>query len=275
MMKKYIAAAVLSITVLGALAGCGNGVDAGTAIGTGTGTEAGAASGTGTGTGTTGETGAEAGTGTTGEAGTAAGTGTTGETGAEAGTGTTGEAGTAAGTGTTGEAGTGTTSGAGTAAGTGTTGGADIGRDAALEVALRNAGVAEADTARLKVSEDRDDGRKVYDIRFDVAGKEYDYEIQASDGAVLSSDVEVSRGYTASGNGTGQVTANVAVSMEQATQIALNRVPGAGQQDIRINLDYDDGRQKYEGDIIYQQIEYDFEIDANTGDVIEWSEERV
>ena len=251
MMKKYIAAAVLSITVLGALAGCGNGVDAGTAIGTGTGTEAGAASGTGTGTGTTGETGAEAGMGTTGEAGTAAGTGTTGE------------------------AGTGTTSGAGTAAGTGTTGGADIGRDAALEVALRNAGVAEADTARLKVSEDRDDGRKVYDIRFDVAGKEYDYEIQASDGAVLSSDVEVSRGYTASGNGTGQVTANVAVSMEQATQIALNRVPGAGQQDIRINLDYDDGRQKYEGDIIYQQIEYDFEIDANTGDVIEWSEERV
>ena len=231
MMKKYIAAAVLSITVLGALAGCGNGVDAGTAIGTGTGTEAGAASGTGTGTGTTGE----------------AGTG----------------------------AGTGTTSGAGTAAGTGTTGGADIGRDAALEAALKNAGVVEADITRLKVSEDREDGRKVYDIRFDVAEKEYDYEIQASDGAVLSSDVEVSRGYTASGSGTGQVTANVAVSMEQATQIALNRVPGAGQQDIRINLDYDDGRQKYEGDIIYQQIEYDFEIDANTGDVIEWSEERV
>lgn len=255
MMKKYIAAAVLSITALGALAGCGNGVDAGTAIGTGTGTEAGAASGTGTGTGTTGEAGAAAGTGTTGEAGTAAGTGTTGE----------------AGTG----AGTGTTSGAGTAAGTETTGGADIGRDAALEAALKNAGVVEADITRLKVSEDREDGRKVYDIRFDVAEKEYDYEIQASDGAVLSSDVEVSRGYTASGNGTGQVTANVAVSLEQATQIALNRVPGAGQQDIRINLDYDDGRQKYEGDIIYQQIEYDFEIDANTGDVIEWSEERV
>ena len=66
----------------------------------------------------------------------------------------------------------------------------DIGRDAALEVALNDAGVSESDTTRLRVSEDRDDGRKVYEIRFDAAEKEYDYEIQASDGAIVSSDVE-------------------------------------------------------------------------------------
>ena len=58
----------------------------------------------------------------------------------------------------------------------------DIGRDAALEVALGDAGVNESDATRLRVSEDRDDGRKVYEIRFDVEDKEYDYEIQASDG---------------------------------------------------------------------------------------------
>ena len=66
----------------------------------------------------------------------------------------------------------------------------DIGRDAALEVALNDAGVSESDTTRLRVSEDRDDGRKVYEIRFDAAEKEYDYEIQASDGAIISSDIE-------------------------------------------------------------------------------------
>ena len=189
-------------------------------------------------------------------------------------------------------------------------GSADIGRDAALETALNDAGVSEADTSRLNVSEDMDDGRKVYEIGFDVAEKEYDYEIQASDGAILSSDVETNEGYTAAQNsgaqddtsgqnagtaqddtqgtsgtqdgtqsqqntnnaGTGN--ANVAVSLEEATKIALDKVPGATEQDIRINLDYDDGRQKYEGDIIYEQMEYDFEIDANTGEVIEWSEER-
>ena len=162
-------------------------------------------------------------------------------------------------------------------------GSADIGRDAALEAALNDAGVSEADTTRLKVSEDMDDGRKVYEIGFDVAEKEYDYEIQASDGAILSSDVETNEGYTAAQNSTqsqqnadnaGTGTSDAAVSLEEATRIALDKVPGATEQDIRINLDYDDGRQKYEGDIIYEQMEYDFEIDANTGEVIEWSEER-
>ena len=162
-------------------------------------------------------------------------------------------------------------------------GSADIGRDAALEAALNDAGVSEADTTRLKVSEDMDDGIKVYEIGFDVAEKEYDYEIQASDGAILSSDVETNEGYTAAQNSTqsqqnadnaGTGTSDAAVSLEEATRIALDKVPGATEQDIRINLDYDDGRQKYEGDIIYEQMEYDFEIDANTGEVIEWSEER-
>ena len=41
-----------------------------------------------------------------------------------------------------------------------------------------------------------------------------------------------------------------------------------------MKLDYDDGYYRYEGDIIYQQREYDFEIDANTGNILEWSEER-
>lgn len=163
-------------------------------------------------------------------------------------------------------------------------GSADIGRDAALEAALNDAGVSEADTTRLKVSEDMDDGRKVYEIGFDVAEKEYDYEIQASDGAILSSDVETNEGYTAAQGSTqsqqnadnaGTGTSDAAVSLEEATRIALDKVPGATEQDIRINLDYDDGRQKYEGDIIYEQMEYDFEIDANTGEVIEWSEERI
>ena len=52
------------------------------------------------------------------------------------------------------------------------------------------------------------------------------------------------------------------------------KVPGATENDLRIELDYDDGRYRYEGDIIYQQVEYDFEINADTGEVIEWSEER-
>ena len=57
-------------------------------------------------------------------------------------------------------------------------------------------------------------------------------------------------------------------------RIALDRVSGATAQDVRIELDRDDGRYKYEGEIIYNNMEYDFEIDANSGTILEWSEER-
>ena len=68
--------------------------------------------------------------------------------------------------------------------------------------------------------------------------------------------------------------ADVAISREEAIDIALAKVSGATESDIRIELDYDDGRYTYEGDIIYERVEYDFTIDANSGDVLEWSEER-
>lgn len=180
---------------------------------------------------------------------------------------------------------------------------ADIGRDAAVTAALNDAGVSEQETAALSVSLDEDNGRRVYDIQFNVAEKEYDYEISAADGNILSSNVDINEHYAAlnnsqgtadqnaasgqgnaaSGQGntgvsqgnTGAVQRNTAaVTQDQAVQTALARVPGATEQNIRIQLDYDDGVQRYEGDIIYNNMEYDFAIDANTGEVIEWSEER-
>ena len=42
-----------------------------------------------------------------------------------------------------------------------------------MEAALADAGVRESDTTRLRVSSEIDDGRKVYEVRFDVEGTEY------------------------------------------------------------------------------------------------------
>lgn len=185
----------------------------------------------------------------------------------------------------------------GAASGCGLTGGKDIGKDAALEAALQDAGVTEEEAARLKTSKDSDDGRTVYEIQFDANGTEYDYEIAAEDGTILNVDTEsiasntTAQNQDTQGNESAQATQNgqqndtqnaqaqsaeadVAVSQEQAMQTALERVPGATESDIRMELDNDDGQYKYEGDIIYDQREYEFEIDANTGTVLEWSEER-
>lgn len=67
---------------------------------------------------------------------------------------------------------------------------------------------------------------------------------------------------------------DLAISMEEAQNIALERVPGATAQDMSIELDYDDGWYIYEGDILYNRMEYEFEIDANTGNILKWEEER-
>lgn len=151
----------------------------------------------------------------------------------------------------------------------------DIGEDAALQAALEAAGISEAEASRVRVSMDRDDGRVVYDVRFDVDQTEYDYEVLASDGQIVSSDVEQRNDdrYDDDDRNRGS-NADVAISREEAIDIALAKVPGATESDIRIELDHDDGRYKYEGNIIYERVEYDFEIDADRGDILEWSEER-
>ncbi|HIV40883.1 MAG TPA: PepSY domain-containing protein [Candidatus Mediterraneibacter guildfordensis] len=144
---------------------------------------------------------------------------------------------------------------------------------AALQTALKDAGVNEADASRIRVTMDRDDGMLVYEVRFDAAEVEYDYEIDAESGRIISTDVERwddddrdDRNQTAN--------ANVAVSRDEAVKTALGKVSGATEKDVRIELDYDDGRYRYEGDIIYNGIEYDFEIDADSGRILEWEEDR-
>ena len=209
--------------------------------------------------------------------------------------------------------------------------GKDIGQDAAKEAAFADAQVSEGDTTRLRVTKDRDDGRQIYEVEFTAGNREYSYDIDASDGSILSTETEELQGSTGNSQGSasnnttgnranaasgteqgasqdssaqqtqdasqnagsqdaqnGQSTqntqtqnnqgqnsgANVAVSEADARAAALARVSGATDTDIKIELDFDDGQYIYEGDIIYDGKEYEFEIDANTGNFLKWSEER-
>lgn len=77
-----------------------------------------------------------------------------------------------------------------------------------------------------------------------------------------------------SGNTGNQSASAVAVSLESARDIALARVPGATAKNVSIELDRDDGWYVYEGEIYYNGMEYEFEIDADTGNILKWEEER-
>lgn len=122
---------------------------------------------------------------------------------------------------------------------------------------------------------DRENGKTVYEVKIYDGNHEYEYDIDANTGEIISYSDEIEENMMY-GNATGNPNSNnVAVSVEKASSTALSRVKGAKKSDIvKIKLDYDDGRPEYEGKIIYNNMEYDFEIDANTGEITSWEEER-
>ena len=141
----------------------------------------------------------------------------------------------------------------------------NITEDSAKQIALKDAGVSDPDYIWCQA--DRDDGRLVYEVEFVKDGVEYDYEIAQSDGKILAKDYDAEN-YNSQNGSSGK-----SVTLEEAKAAALARVSGATDSDIRIHEDHDDGRKVFEGEIYYNGMEYEFEIDANTGNFIEWSAE--
>ena len=145
---------------------------------------------------------------------------------------------------------------------------ASITEEQARQIALDHAGLSAGEVTFLKSKLDWDDGRQTYDIEFYTAAyEEYDYEIDVLTGEILSYDFDA-EGYTPPAAG------SIAISADQAKEIALAKVPGATVNDIyEFELDRDDGRLEYEGTIWYDGTEYEFTIDGYSGAIREWEAE--
>lgn len=159
-----------------------------------------------------------------------------------------------------------TSSGIGTAS-------AALTADQAKHKALAHAGLKANQVTFVKSKLDWDDGRQVYDVEFYTSDyKEYDYEIDASTGEVVSYDFDA-EGYAPPATGNGQ---SGTITADQAKEKALSQVPGATVSDIReFETDYDDGRLQYEGKIYYNGMEYEFEIDGYSGAIRSWDAESM
>ena len=142
----------------------------------------------------------------------------------------------------------------------------------ARETALSHAGLTADQVTFVRSKLDRDDGRLMYDVEFYTSDyKEYDYEIDASTGEILSYDYDA-EGYSYQPN----ATPGTAITAEQARAIALAEVPGAAESDIyEFETDRDDGRLEYEGKIIYNNTEYEFTIDGYSGAIRGWEVESI
>ena len=142
-----------------------------------------------------------------------------------------------------------------------------ITEEEAASIAKEHAQVT--DCTMLPVKLDRDDGRQVYDVEFFTAdGKEYDYEIDAATGEVLSYDYDAER-QAAAASGTASITE------AEAKALVLAQVPGATEENfLEFKTDYDDGRLEYEGELFYDGMKYEFTVDGYSGTIREWESEK-
>ena len=133
----------------------------------------------------------------------------------------------------------------------------------AKNAALTHAGVAEADVRFYKVEMGRENGKTVFEVEFTVGDKEYDYEIDSSDGKILSFDYEIETVKPS----VSDKTESAYITDVRAKEIALAHA-GLAESDvrvIRIKFDIDDGRAVYEVEFEVGRTEYSYEIDAKTG----------
>lgn len=135
----------------------------------------------------------------------------------------------------------------------------------AKTAALAHANLKPSDVTFTKTKLDRDDGHDEYDIEFVYDGYEYEYEIDAVSGAVLSHSREATSKPDADTSGGG-------ITLEEAKTAALAHA-GLNSSDVtftKTKLDRDAGHDEYEIEFTVGGVEYEYTIDAATGKITDF-----
>ena len=139
-----------------------------------------------------------------------------------------------------------------------------IDKEEALSIALANAGVPEEDAYHVKIERDGDHDIPIYDIVFETDYGDYDFEVSISGGQIVGADYEVDEQWL-------DALGGKAVTLEEARAIIQAKVPGASPDMIQIWEEHGDGRGRYEGELSYNNMKYEFEMDPKTGIIFDWN----
>ena len=104
----------------------------------------------------------------------------------------------------------------------------------------------------------------------------YEFEVDAATGRFLewyaksyNQPVPTASSSTGTVSSAGSTAQSGLIGTSKASEIAVNKA-GGGQASVH-EVDRDDGRTVYEGTVINGNNRYDFEIDAQTGAILDWS----
>ena len=153
--------------------------------------------------------------------------------------------------------------------------------DDAKKASLQAVGIDEKDVVFGDCHEDTDDGRTIYEIEIFIPGElKYDFDIDAETGSILDEDMDLWEAeddyeleqFMATEDMTELSEDRGGFSLLQAKAIFLK---DAGLKDTdgtfsKAKKDMDDGIEKYEIEFRTSDgVEYEYEIDAATGTILE------
>lgn len=177
---------------------------------------------------------------------------------------------------------TGGASAGSSSSGSGSSGGnsAFIGEAQAKTIALAHAGLAEADVTFVKFVQYEKKGVELYDMIFLSATHKYTYHINAITGEIIAHYThqrDYSESYPpANSTPSGSASSGTYIGEEQAKNIAFAHagVSASNVYELKIKLDHDHNRMVYEVEFSCAGIEYEYEIDAYTGEIIKWESDH-
>lgn len=148
---------------------------------------------------------------------------------------------------------------------------AELTMDDAKVIALEHAGLTEAEVFITTLKTDYDDGRKELEVEFVAGDTEYEYEIDAEDGSILKASTEKAGAKKSS------IDPSLYIGFDMAVELALADAEfvAADVTITGLEFDFDDGRAEYEVEFVADGTEYQYEMDAATGEVYGWEAEKV
>ena len=147
----------------------------------------------------------------------------------------------------------------------------------AQSIALDHAGVASGDALGLRVKLDWENGVQVYDVEFRADSIEYEYELRASDGAVLKAERDKDdHWYVSSGDSAAAQTSYIGEAAAKQAALAHAGVQESGTKYLHCWLEYDDGRPEYyEVEFQAGDTQYEYEIGLYDGSVLKSERETL
>jgi len=161
----------------------------------------------------------------------------------------------------------------------------DITLDDAKKTALDDVGVKEADVVMKKAALSTDDGKKKYEIEFYCNDIGYEYDIDPKTGAITDLDrdpmdaedrAEMKVLLEKAKKGTAGDAGGIDEDKAFDIAIAHAEISAADAYEKQVRLDYEEdlGREVYEVEFKAGDIEYSYDIDPSTGEILQYESER-